>query len=35
MKRLPVLLAFVLFLVLCASQTYWVLQLVAPPPRAV
>ena len=35
MKRLPELLAFVLFLGLCASLTYWILHVVTPPPRAV
>ena len=35
MKRLPLLFSFVLFLALCASLTYWVLQLFAPAPRAV
>ncbi len=35
MKRLPLLVSFVLFLALCASLAYWVLQLFAPAPRAV
>jgi general secretion pathway protein C len=35
MKRLPLLVSFVLFLALCASLTYWALQLFAPMPRAV
>ena len=35
MKRLPELLALVLFLGLCASLTYWILHVVTPPPRAV
>ncbi len=35
MKRLPLLVAFVLFLGLCASLAYWALQLFAPAPRAV
>lgn len=35
MKRLPLLVSFVLFLALCASLAYWALQLFAPAPRAV
>lgn len=35
MQRIPKLIAFMLFLVLCASVTYWLLQWVAPPPRPV
>lgn len=35
MKHLPSLLSFGLFLALCASLTYWALQLFAPPPRPV
>ncbi len=34
-QRLPVLVAFVLFLLLCASLAYWLLQWLAPPPRPV
>ena len=32
-KRLPVVTSFVLFLLLCASTTYWVLEFVKPPQR--
>jgi len=35
MKRLPLLVSFVLFLALCASLAYWALQLFAPAPRPV
>lgn len=35
MKRLPALLSLLLFLVLCASLAYWLLQWLAPPPRPV
>lgn len=35
MKRLPLLVSFVLFLALCASLAYWALQFFAPAPRAV
>lgn len=34
-QRLPALVAFVLFVALCASIAYWVLQWLAPAPRAV
>ena len=34
-QRLPAVLAFVLFVALCASIAYWALQWLAPPPRAV
>ncbi len=34
-QRLPVLVAFVLFLLLCASLAYWLLQWLAPVPRPV
>ena len=34
-KRMPVVTSFVLFLLLCASVTYWVLQFMTPPQRAV
>jgi general secretion pathway protein C len=34
MKRLPLLCSFVLFILLCASVTYWVLQWTAPATRA-
>jgi general secretion pathway protein C len=33
MKRLPVISSFVLFLMLCASITYWILQWMAPATR--
>jgi general secretion pathway protein C len=33
MKRLPVIASFLLFLMLCASITYWVLQWMAPSTR--
>ena len=33
MKRLPVLVSFILFIVLCASAAYWALQLWRPPVR--
>ena len=33
MKRLPIVLSFLLFLLLCASLTYWVLQWTAPVTR--
>ncbi len=35
MQRAPTVIAFLLFLVLCASIAYWLLQWMAPPPRAV
>jgi general secretion pathway protein C len=35
MKRWPLLASFVLFLALCASATYWALQLFKPAPRPV
>lgn len=35
MKRLPVLISFVLFLALCVSLAFWALQLFQPTPRAV
>lgn len=35
MKRLPVLMSFLLFLALCASLSYWVLQWLAPATRPV
>ncbi len=35
MQRAPVVLSFVLFLVLCASLTYWLVQWMTPPPRPV
>lgn len=35
MKRLPAVLAFVIFLALCASLAYWLLQWLAPPARPV
>lgn len=35
MKRLPVLLSFVLFITLCVSLTFWAMQLFKPTPRAV
>jgi len=34
MKRLPLLCSFILFILLCASVTYWVLQWTAPATRA-
>lgn len=34
-KRMPVVSSFVLFLLLCASVTYWVLEYMKPPQRAV
>ena len=34
-KRLPALLSLLLFLALCASLAYWLLQWLAPPPRPV
>ena len=34
MKRLPLLCSFILFVLLCASVTYWVLQWTAPATRA-
>ena len=33
MKRLPVILSFILFIALCASAAYWALQLIRPPLR--
>lgn len=33
MKRLPIVLSFLLFLTLCASVTYWLLQWMAPATR--
>ena len=33
MKRMPVLLSFILFIALCASAAYWGLQLIRPPLR--
>ena len=33
MKRLPVILSFILFIALCASAAYWILQLIRPPLR--
>ena len=35
MKRWPLLVSFVLFIALCASATYWGMQLYKPPARAV
>lgn len=35
MRRAPAIASFVLFLLLCASLAYWVLQWLAPPPRPV
>jgi general secretion pathway protein C len=35
MKRLPVVVSFLLFLVLCASLAYWALPLFSPAPRAI
>ena len=35
MKRLPILLSFVLFLGVCMSGTYWALQFIKPQPRPV
>ncbi len=35
MKRLPALLSLLLFVALCASLAYWLLQWLAPAPRAV
>lgn len=35
MKRLPSVLSLLLFIALCASLAYWLLQWVAPPPRPV
>ena len=35
MKRLPVLISFLLFLALCASLSYWLLQWLAPATRPV
>lgn len=35
MQRAPTAIAFLLFLALCASIAYWVLQWMAPPPRPV
>ena len=35
MKRLPLITSFILFIALCASVTYWALQLFSPPQRAV
>ena len=35
MQRAPTVLAFLFFLALCASIAYWLLQWMAPPPRAV
>ena len=34
-KRMPVVTSFVLFLLLCASVTYWVLEFIKPPQRPV
>ena len=34
-KKLPLLVSFVLFLLLCASVTFWVLQFIKPPQRPV
>ena len=34
-KQMPIVSSFVLFLLLCASATYWVLQLMKPPQRPV
>lgn len=35
MKRLPLIASFVLFIALCMSAAYWVMQLFKPPVRAV
>jgi general secretion pathway protein C len=35
MQRLPVVTSFVLFLALCASLTYWLVEWMTPPPRPV
>ncbi|MEO0316869.1 MAG: hypothetical protein RL404_546 [Pseudomonadota bacterium] len=34
-QRLPAVIAFLLFIVLCASIAYWALQWLAPPPRPI
>ena len=33
MKRAPLITSFILFIALCASATYWVMQFLQPPPR--
>ena len=35
MKRLPVLVSFILFIALCASITYWAMRLLKPPVRPI
>lgn len=35
MKRIPLITSFILFIVLCASTTYWVMQFIKPVQRSV